>query len=164
MRLLSFAALALLAAGCSASIPAVAPGSLSTTGPDGEAAFDPAAVESGVRAVLAEQVLAWNSGSVRGFMDGYERSDSLAFLSGGSVRIGWEESYYAYVRAYPDQAAMGVLTFDDLSVRPLSARHALVWGRWRLRRAADTPGGLFTLLFENGDEGWRVAHDHTSSE
>ena len=149
--------LALLVSACSAPV-ADAPRRV----PAAEA-FDAAAVERGVRAVLADQVLAWNSGSVRGFMDGYWRSDSLAFLSGGSVRRGWQEAYYAYVRGYPDQATMGVLTFSDLTVRPLSARHALVWGRWGLRRADDAPSGLFSLLFERTDDGWKVVHDHTSS-
>ena len=125
---------------------------------------DAAAVEAGVRAVLEAQVLAWNSGDVRGFMDGYARTDSLTFLSGGTARRGWEEAYYGYVRAYPDQATMGVLTFSDLAVRPLAADAALVWGRWRLQRASDAPGGLFTLLFQDTEDGWRVVHDHTSSE
>lgn len=150
-------ALALSLSACSA--PSRAPAAV----PAQDAGFDAAAVEAGVRGVLADQVLAWNSGSVRGFMDGYWRSDSLAFLSGGSVRRGWQDAYYAYVRGYPDEATMGVLSFTDLTVRPLSARHALVWGRWGLRRADDAPGGLFSLLFERTDTGWKVVHDHTSS-
>ena len=144
-------------AACSAPQPAM-------PSPAQPAAMDAGAVETGIRAVLEAQVLAWNDGDIRGFMDGYDRSNELTFLSGGTVRTGWEEAYYGYVRAYPDQATMGVLTFSDLDIEPLSARHALVWGRWRLQRAADAPGGLFTLLFEDTDDGWRVVHDHTSSE
>lgn len=113
---------------------------------------------------LNAQVEAWNAGSVRAFMDGYVRSDSLTFLSGGSVRRGWEEALYAYIRGYPDPDAMGTLAFEDITVRPLAPGRALVWGRWRLQRAADTPSGLFTLIVAETPEGWRVMHDHTSSE
>lgn len=143
--------------GCAASAP-----------PAPEARFDAEAVAAGVRATLDAQAAAWNAGSVRGFMDGYARTDTLTFLSGGTVRNGWEEALYGYVRGYPDAEAMGQLTFSDLTVHPLSARRALAWGRWRLQRAGDAPGegpgGLFTLLLVATPEGWRVVHDHTSSE
>ena len=159
MRLLPLlAALALSA--CAAPRPPAAPAA-PVAAPVATLA---AAIEADIRAVMKAQVVAWNDGDIRGFMEGYARTDTLTFLSGGSVRTGWEEAYYGYVRAYPDQATMGVLTFSELDVQPLSARHALVWGRWRLQRASDAPGGLFTLLFEATDDGWRVVHDHTSSE
>ena len=128
---------------------------------------DPGAVQAGVMALLEMQVDAWNDGSIRGFMDGYLRSDSLAFLSGGSLRRGWEESYYAYVRGYPDREAMGTLAFEGVEVRPLADDLALAFGRWRLAYADERPpaGGLFSLLVRDvPGEGWRVVHDHTSSD
>ncbi|MAQ91914.1 MAG: DUF4440 domain-containing protein [Rhodothermaceae bacterium] len=151
------ALLAVLAlAGCASTAPS----------PSGE--VDAAAIEAGVRATLDAQVEAWNAGSVRGFMDGYARTDTLRFLSGGTVREGWEEALYGYIRSYPDAAAMGQLAFSDLSVSPLAADRALVWGRWRLQRDGDAPGagpgGLFTLILAETPDGWRVMHDHTSAE
>ena len=154
MRLLP--ALALLAlAGCASTPSAPASGAVPGAAAD---------VEAGVMATLNAQLEAWNAGSVRGFMDGYVRSDSLVFLSGGSVRRGWEEALYAYVRGYPDAEAMGTLSFEEVSVRPLAPGRALAWGRWRLQRADDAPGGLFTLILAETPDGWRVMHDHTSSE
>lgn len=125
---------------------------------------DSAAVAAEITAAMQQQVAAWNAGDVRGFMDLYRRTRQTTFLSGGVVRQGWQETYAAYERSYPDRAAMGTLTFSDLVVRPLSPSAALVWGRWRLAREADTPGGLFTLLFERHGGAWRIVHDHTSSE
>ena len=126
------------------------------------------AIETGGLATLRAQQLAWNEGSVRGFMEVYARADSLTFLSVGNVRSGWEEAYYGYVRGYPDAEAMGRLTFSDLTVTPLSADRALAWGRWRLQRSGDPagggPGGLFSLILASTPDGWRVVHDHTSSE
>ena len=154
LRLLPAALLLATLAAC-ASAPRTAPREAS-----GAAAAD---VEAGVRATLDAQVAAWNEGSIRGFMDGYARTDTLVFLSGGNVRRGWEESYYAYVRGYPDREAMGTLSFEGIEVRALSPRHAIAFGRWRLTRGEDAPTGLFSLVMQNTDDGWVVVHDHTSS-
>ena len=135
----------------------------------GLSAADSAAVLSEVTATLRRQEAAWNEGNLRGFMDVYLRVRATTFLSGGSVRQGWQDAYYAYERAYPDRATMGTLAFSDLSVKPLTRETALAWGRWRLTREATaggdaTPGGLFTLLLERRGDDWRIVHDHTSSE
>lgn len=151
------------ASGCAPSQPRADPDSRNS------ARVDTAAVRAGVRATLDAQVDAWNRGSVRDFMAGYARTDTLTFLSGGQVRRGWDEALAGYLRGYPDTAAMGTLTFRDLTIHPVTADRALVWGRWRLQRAGDAgpgdgPGGLFTLFLARTPDGWRVVHDHTSSE
>lgn len=128
------------------------------------AAVDTALVTTEVTAALRTQEAAWNAGDLRGFMDVYLRTRAMTFLSGGSVRQGWQDAYYAYVRAYPDRASMGTLTFSDLTVTPLAPTTAIAWGRWRLARADDAPGGLFTLILEKRRGTWRIIHDHTSSE
>lgn len=141
--------------------------SVAPADPAAPVAVDTAAVRSGVRATLAAQVEAWNAGSVRGFMDGYARTDTLTFLSGGTVRRGWDEALAGYLRGYPDTSAMGTLTFSSLTVHPVTDDRALVWGRWQLQRDGDEegegPGGLFTLFAVQTPDGWRIVHDHTSS-
>jgi len=122
-----------------------------------------AEIEAAVRAVLDAQVEAWNQGDIRGFMDGYSRRDTLIMASGGVLRRGWQDVYYAYVRNYPDQEAMGMLSFEDIHVRPLTPEVALAYGVWRLRRVDDEPMGLFSLVFLQTPEGWKIIHDHTSS-
>lgn len=154
VRPLPVLVLGLLVAACASSPPA----------PSADP-FDAEAVRSGVRATLDAQVDAWNEGDIRGFMEGYARTDTLVFLSGNNTRRGWQESYYAYVRGYPDRDAMGTLTFEDIEIRPLSSLHALAFGRWRLtREEADGATGLFSLILQNTSEGWLVVHDHTSAE
>lgn len=132
--------------------------------PDGAVSVPGAdAIEAEVEAVLAFQQEAWNAGDIRGFMVGYARHDSLVFISGDTVRRGWQENLYAYVRSYPDRAAMGTLSFEDVRVRALAPDLALAYGVWRLDRAEDEPHGRFSLVFRRFDEGWRIIHDHTSS-
>ncbi len=123
----------------------------------------PDAAADSVRAVLERQVAAWNAGSLRGFMAGYARTDSLRFASGGNVRRGWQAALDGYERGYPDRAAMGTLRFDSLDVQVLAPTWAVVFGCWHLERASDAPHGLFTLLFQRRPDGWRIVHDHTSS-
>lgn len=130
----------------------------------GTPVVDTESVERGVRALLDEQVAAWNRGDVEGFMAGYWQSDELRFASGGDVTFGWSATLERYRTRYPDRAAMGTLSFVDIDVRPLDADHALAFGRYVLEREADRPTGLFTLLLEHRAEGWRIVHDHTSAD
>lgn len=111
-----------------------------------------------------EQQEAWNRGDIEGFMDGYWRSDSLRFASGGSVQEGWQATLNRYHQAYPDRAAMGKLTFTLYSVEILSGDDAFVFGRYELERAHDRPTGLFTLLFRRFENDWRIVFDHTSAD
>lgn len=123
-----------------------------------------------IRALLDAQVAAWNAGDIRGFMTGYEQSDSLTFVSDGQLRRGWQAALYAYMRTYPDAAAMGTLTFEDIDIDVLAPDVALVQGLFRLRiaagngREASEPLGLFSLVLRRDPtRGWVIIHDHTSS-
>ena len=122
-----------------------------------------ASAESEIRAVLEAQVRAWNAGDLRGFMEGYARSDRTRFQSGGDVSLGWQTVFDRYQKRYGDRANMGVLKFSEVAVNVLAPDTALVYGRWRLERAQDAPSGLFTLLFRHAPAGWRIVHDHTSA-
>jgi hypothetical protein len=119
--------------------------------------------EGQVRAVLDEQVRAWNRGDIAGFMQGYAQSGGTRFASGDEVRLGWESVLARYHERYTNRAAMGTLSFEDVDVMMFPHEAALVFGRWRLERAGDSPSGLFTLLFLRTPAGWRIVHDHTSS-
>jgi uncharacterized protein (TIGR02246 family) len=116
-----------------------------------------------IRAVLRAQQDAWNRGDIEGFMNGYARAKSTIFVSEDSVRRGWEMVRDRYKKKYADRAKMGVLTFSDLDVTPLSSDAAVVLGRWHLKRAQDQPRGRFTLIFRKTTDGWRIVHDHTSA-
>jgi ketosteroid isomerase-like protein len=119
--------------------------------------------EQQIRAVLQEQVDAWNRGDVVSYMEGYWKSDSTVFLSGGSILRGWETVLERYKSNYGSREKMGTLEFGELVIRLLSSTTAVVHGVWKLFREGDTPWGRFTLIVEKKREGWRITHDHTSS-
>ena len=116
-----------------------------------------------VRAVIEAQQAAWNRGDIDGFMDGYAREETTTFISGDSVRRGWQTVLDRYKAAYDSRAKMGTLSFTELEFKPLSPFYIMASGRWQLTREADTPRGRFTLIFRRTQGGWRIVHDHTSS-
>ncbi len=98
-------------------------------------------------------------------METYVKSDALRFASGGTVQRGWEETLQRYQRRYPTDDAMGRLEFEDLEIKVLSEKWAEVHGRYRLYREGDygNATGLFTLLMQRTNDGWKILHDHTSA-
>ena len=119
-----------------------------------------------VRAVLNDQMAAWNRGDLAAFMRGYARVPELTFYSGGTVTSGWEKTLARYQARYQSEGReMGQVTFSDLDIHMMAPDAAWVGGRWRLQMKDGThPGGLFTLIFRRLPDGWRIVHDHTSNE
>ncbi len=119
-------------------------------------------IRAAVGEVLEKQVAAWNAGSIDAFMTTYWASEKLRFASGGSVKHGWDATRERYRITYPDQEAMGEVTFDVHAVDVLAADAALVFGEWKLTRTADELSGLYTLIVRKIDGRWLIVHDHTS--
>lgn len=117
-----------------------------------------------VRAVIEAQAAAWNRGDVAGYMEGYAKEETTTFVSGDTLTRGWQTVYDRYRARYDTREKMGTLTFSELELKPLSDFYLMATGRWQLARAADTPRGRFTLIFRRTNAGWRIVHDHTSSE
>jgi beta-aspartyl-peptidase (threonine type) len=130
-------------------------------------AAEPAAPKTdqdAIRAVLDAQVAAWNKGDLDGFMKGYWNSPDLTFFGGGSRIEGWQATLERYRKRYQNEGQeMGKLAFADLKIEMLGPDAAFVRGHFELERKKDKPSGLFTLIFKRLPEGWRIVHDHTSS-
>lgn len=115
--------------------------------------------------MLEAQRAAWNRGDLDAYMDGYLRGPALVFTSGAQVRRGWDETRARYRARYGgDRAGMGQLTFEVLDVLAVGADGAIVLGRWGLTGTPQAGGGVFSVVFERRPEGWRIVHDHTSSD
>jgi len=117
-------------------------------------------------ALLERQQAAWNAGDVDAFMaEGYWRSDSLTFLSGGDWTWGYDAVLQRYRARYQAEGkAMGTLTFSDEQIVPLGPDATLVRGRYHLEFTGGEPAdGLFSLVLRRIDGEWRIVHDHTSS-
>jgi ketosteroid isomerase-like protein len=121
--------------------------------------------EKQIRQTLSAQVDAWNEGDIRGFMEGYVRSEELRFASGNSSFRGWQATFDRYQKSYDSREKMGRLKFSDLEIQVVSQEFAEVFGRFHLTRdaAVGDAEGLFTLLMQKSDGRWLVLHDHTSA-
>jgi beta-aspartyl-peptidase (threonine type) len=118
-----------------------------------------------IRALLDKQVAAWNRRDLEGFMALYWNSQQLSFYSGGTKTYGWQQTIDRYRLRYQGEGReMGQLDFSDLQIEVLSPKSAFVRGHWHLKMKAEDPGGLFTLIFQKQKDGWKIIHDHTSSQ
>jgi len=124
------------------------------------------AVDAAVRAVLQDQVDAWNRHDLDRFMAGYWDSPDLTFFSGATETKGWQPTLDRYRQKYQSNGhAMGTLSFSDLNVEALGANAAFVRGRFHLLMPdGKQPTGAFTLIFRKFPQGWRIIHDHTCAD
>lgn len=115
--------------------------------------------------VLDAQAAAWNRGDLDAFLTGYRRSERTVFAGGGSVHRGFDAMAKRYRETYATREKMGRLTFANLAFEQLEGDRAVVTGSWDLEVAGSEkrPGGVFTLIWQRFDEGWKIVHDHTSS-
>ncbi len=118
--------------------------------------------QAAIRAMLDEQVAAWNRGDLEKFMETYWKSPKTAYVGANGVFRGWQGVLDRYRRTYPDRQAMGKTTFSDLEITMLSPDAALILGYWHLERASGRLGGVFSLVARKFPEGWRIILDHTS--
>jgi ketosteroid isomerase-like protein len=119
---------------------------------------------------MTAQTAAWNHGDIPGFMQAYEDSPETTFI-GATLRKGYRPILERYKQAYANSAQMGTLTFSDLDIRLLPSacgkqQLALVTGKFHLERSAKGEAtkdeGIFSLVWRNGPQGWKIILDHTS--
>jgi uncharacterized protein (TIGR02246 family) len=124
-----------------------------------------AADRSAVEALLARQQAAWNRGDLRAYMEAYARTPELIFTSGSKIRSGWDETLAAYQKRYgANPGGMGRLSFEVIRVQAVGADGVVVLGRWRLTDTPQAGSGIFSVVVQRRPEGWRIVHDHTSSD
>jgi uncharacterized protein (TIGR02246 family) len=114
--------------------------------------------------VLLAQEAAWNKGDLAGFASGYKDAPDTLFIT-HQVSRGYAGLIDEYKRDYPTQAAMGTLVFSELEVRSLDENFAVVIGKYHLDRNRKEGGpadGIFSLVFEKTDKGWKIIIDHTT--
>ncbi len=117
-----------------------------------------------ITAVLTSQQGAWNRGDITTFLEGYWKSPELTFSGPNGIIRGYDGVLERYQKSYPNIQAMGELQFSGLEIRMLASDSALVLGRWHLTRKVGDVGGVFTLVLTRFPDGWRIIHDHTSTQ
>ena len=116
-----------------------------------------------VKVVLAQEK-AWNAGDIDGYAKGYKDSPDTIFV-GKQISKGYAQMLEDYKRNYPTRASMGTLAFSELEVHALSDTFAVCLGKYHLERPKKDGGpaeGIFSLVFQKTDQGWKIVLDHTT--
>ena len=116
-----------------------------------------------IKVILAQEA-AWNRGDLKAFSEAYKNSPDTLLVT-NTVNRGFEGLVEAYRRDYPNRASMGTLSYSELEAHPLDERFAVVIGRYHLERGKKEGGnadGLFSLVLEKTDKGWKIIVDHTT--
>lgn len=121
------------------------------------------AIKSAITNVLHQQAEDWNKGSIDDFMKGYWHSDSLQFIGMGGIKTGYDTVTARYKRHYDTKDKMGTLTFSDLVIEPLDSDTNLVHvtGKWHVQLKDTAQAGLFSLIWKQVGNDWRIMIDHT---
>jgi uncharacterized protein (TIGR02246 family) len=142
----------LLAGGCAPSPP---PGPV----------MDPGRIQPDFEIQFARAAAAWNRGDLDAFMSDYAPGDLPTYVSAGHLVRGFDAIRSHYAPAFAPGAQRDSLRVEELQVRTISDRFVLLSARYVLfRGGVTTASGPFTLLMEHRPEGWKILHDHSSSD
>lgn len=114
--------------------------------------------------VILKQEAAWNRGDLTSFAQAYKDSPDTLFIT-HQISRGYAGLLDEYKHDYANKAAMGTLTYSELEVHSLGDNYAAVIGKYHLDRGKKEGGnaeGLFSLIFEKTDKGWKIILDHTT--
>ncbi|RPD38441.1 YybH family protein [Chitinophaga barathri] len=115
-----------------------------------------------IKALMNDQLKAWNAGDLEGFMGTYWKSDSLLFIGKNGVTYGWQATLDNYKKSYPGKEGMGTLSFNLLEFKKLPGDTYFVIGKWSLARTIGDLSGHFSILLRRIGGEWKIVADHSS--
>ncbi|HEY3012107.1 MAG TPA: SgcJ/EcaC family oxidoreductase [Gemmatimonadales bacterium] len=126
---------------------------------------DPAGLRAEIAAQLERAASDWNRGDLDGFLSDYAPESTTTFVDGRRARHGFAFIRENYAPRFAPNAQRDSLHFEELEARRLSPTLALVTARFILQRSGrTTASGPFTLVMEQRPQGWKIIHDHSSSD
>ena len=114
--------------------------------------------------VVLTQEKAWNNGDLEGYLKGFKDSPETVFM-GRQISRGYAQIAEDYKRNYQNRSLMGSLNFSELEAHPINDTVAICLGHYHLERGRKEGGsadGLFSLVLEKTDDGWKIILDHTN--
>jgi ketosteroid isomerase-like protein len=128
-------------------------------------ALDGGALTRLITAQLDRSARDWNRGDLTAFLSDYAPESTTTFVDGRRARSGMGFIRGVYEPRFSGRVRRDSLHFEEVQARPLSPTLGLVTARYILQRGADvTASGPFTLVMERRPDGWKILHDHSSSD
>ncbi len=112
-----------------------------------------------IEKVMKAQEVAWSKHDLEGFMQGYWKSEDLAFFGSNGVTKGWQQTLDNYKKGYPNKEDTGKLTFEIKQVAPIEKETYYVMGTYHLSRTKGDANGTFMIIFKKIDGEWKIIAD-----
>lgn len=126
---------------------------------------DTTALSRQITSQLARAAGDWNRGDLDSFVSDYAPESTTTFVDGRRARHGFDFIRQYYAPRFAPGARRDSLHFEEIEARRLSPKLALVTARFVLSRGGTiSASGPFTLVMEQRPAGWRILHDHSSSD
>lgn len=116
-----------------------------------------------IQLLLETQVACWNEGDLRGYMEGYWKSDSMQFISPKGITFGYNQTLENYEKSWGAKPSLGRLSFRNLSIRSLDEFQLLfqVTGDWMVNTDTEEDAGHFSLIVRFSGRVPKIIIDHT---
>jgi len=146
--------------GCLLSLAACAPSASPPT-----AETNAASVTLQLARQFQQAAAAWNRGDLDAFMSDYLADSTTTFVGSGGLLHGVAAIRARYAPFFDAGASRDSLRFEQFEVRVLGDGLVLVTARYILHRGPETTAsGPFTLIMRQRPDGWKIIHDHSSSD
>ena len=116
-----------------------------------------------IQLLVETQVACWNEGDLKGYMEGYWKSDSMQFISPKGITFGYNQTLENYEKSWGAKPSLGRLSFRNLRIRPLDELKLLfqVTGDWMVNTETEEDAGHFSLIVRFDGRVPKIIIDHT---
>jgi uncharacterized protein (TIGR02246 family) len=122
-------------------------------------------LEPYIQQMLETSAAAWNQGDLEAFLSDYQDAPSTTFVGARGILSGIDEIRGNYASRFGPGAERDSLRFESIRVRMLSPMIGIVTARYVLHEGGVTQAaGPFTLIMRRTGAGWKITHDHSSSD
>lgn len=109
--------------------------------------------------VLKNQRIAWSNNDIETYMEGYWKSDSLAFYGKKGVTYGWHDTLDHYLTYFPTAAYTGKLSYKINAITNIAPEAYYVLGEYHIKRDVGNADGIFMLVFKKINGAWKIVAD-----
>ena len=121
-------------------------------------------LEREIRAEVARYVETVNAGDPAALAALYLRDPASSSIGDGQISRGWVGVSQLMDEIYTVAGSIRMTLLDSVTVTPLGDAAAIAFFRYRWVLGDETTSdGAMSIVYWRASDGWRVAHDHTST-
>ncbi len=122
-------------------------------------------LQSEIHDMLQKGAQAFNEGRLDAFMSDYYQSPNTTYIGGRGLVRGYDDIRERYQPWFEPAEARDSLSLEGLEARRLGAMYSLATGRWLVHAEDEVvASGPFSLVLRRVGGGWKIIHDHSSTD